>query len=395
MKRLLIILLTLAPGFAFAQTRKLNAISVLQKTMLKLEQLRNVSYHHTRETHYYADNYQNLMQADIYLDFTVGGPVGLRFQADEQKSSFVYDGKKTLRLNKEDLTIDSASATTFKSIQNNSYLYHSLAMLRRAIPLIIASDSLQKSITDTVISGKKYYNVRIEGERMYFQLLGDIDHYTAKDLKRPYYLLIDKKTFLPYQFIAKYVRGTDDRDFVTVTYSDINTKPEVPANTSWEYASYAGTYKPYLAPVKIPVVKPGTILSDFTLPAYSPTGTDSLSLYQYKGKLVLLDFWFKSCGPCMEAMPHYNELQNEFRKDGFELLTVNVEDPVADIKFFYDKHHPVYPMMYGGGKLWRGLGFTGCPSSVLLDRNGNVLEAIYGFNKEQLSKKITYLLKQD
>ena len=56
MKRLLIILLTLAPGFAFAQTRKLNAISVLQKTMLKLEQLRNVSYHHTRETHYYADN---------------------------------------------------------------------------------------------------------------------------------------------------------------------------------------------------------------------------------------------------------------------------------------------------------------------------------------------------
>jgi hypothetical protein len=52
-------------------------------------------------------------------------------------------------------------------------------------------------------------------------------------------------------------------------------------------------------------------------------------------------------------------------------------------------------MIYGGGKLWRSLGFTGCPSSVLLDRSGKVVEAIYGFNKEQLSKKISALLKQD
>ncbi|MES2328189.1 MAG: TlpA disulfide reductase family protein [Bacteroidota bacterium] len=395
MKRLFIILWTLSPALAFTQPGKPIAVSILQKTMARLAQLKKLSYHHTRETHYYADNYQNLMQADLYLDFTGSGPIGLQFQADEQKSSFVYDGKRTLRLDKENRTIDSSAATTMKSIQNNSYLYHSLAMLRRMLPLAIGNDSLQKTVSDTLVGNKQYYNVRIEGAGMYFTLLGDIDHYTAVDLKRPYYLLIDKKTFLPYQFISKYVRGTDDRDFVTVTYSSINTKPEAPANSSWEYASYADTYKPYVAPVKIPVVKPGTILTDFTLPAYSSTGTDSVSLNQYKGKLVLLDFWFKSCGPCMEAMPHYNELQTQFRMDGFELLTVNVEDPVADIKFFYDKHQPIYKMMYGGGKLWHSLGFTGCPSSVLLDRSGKVVEAIYGFNKEQLSKKITALLKQD
>jgi thiol-disulfide isomerase/thioredoxin len=151
----------------------------------------------------------------------------------------------------------------------------------------------------------------------------------------------------------------------------------------------------YVAPIKIPVVKPRTILPDFTLANYSTSGIDSVSFIQYKGKVVLVDFWFKSCSPCMEAMPHYNELQTQFRKDGFELLTVNVEDPVADIKFFYDKHQPIYKMMYGGGKLWHSLGFTGCLSSVLLDRNGKVEEAIYGFNKEQLSKKIMALLNQD
>lgn len=395
MKRSLILTLALLPGIVYTQTGIPDAITVLQKVQAKLELLKGVSYHHTRETHYYADNYENLMQADIYIDFSAPGPLGLRFQADEQKSAFVYDGKRTLRLDKENLTIDSASATTIRSIQNNSYLYHSLAMLRRTIPVIIANDSLQKSVTDTLINGKKYYNVRIEGPGMYFTLLGDIDHYTGADLRRPYFLLIDKRTFLPYKFIAKYLRGTDDRDFVTVTYGDINTKPVVPGAGSWEYSSYAATYRPYVAPVRIPIVKPGTVIADVTLPAYNPARIDSISLSHYKGKVVLLDFWFKSCGPCMEAMPHYNELQNEFKQDGFDLLTVNVEDPVADIKFFYEKYRPIFPMMYDGGKLWRSLGFTGCPSSVLLDRNGKVVEAIYGFNKEKLSKKISALLQQD
>jgi thiol-disulfide isomerase/thioredoxin len=395
MKKQLIISFFLLPGTAFTQASTTGAISVLQKVRAKLEKANIISYHHSRETHYYADNYTSQFEADLYIDFKGTGPLGLRFQADEQKAAFVYDGQRTLRLNKDDLTIDSASAISYRSIQNNSYLYHSLAMLRRAIPLIIVNDSLRKSVSDTVIKNKKYYNVRMEGNGMYFTLLGDIDHYTAKDLKRPYYLLIDKKTFLPYQFIAKYVRGIDDRDFVTVTYSDINTRPAAPPAISWEYASYADRYKPYVAPVKIPIVKPGTVLSDFTLPAYNPTRIDSMPLSRYKGKVVLLDFWFKSCGPCMEAMPHYNQLQNEFKKQGFELLTINVEDPVADIKYFYEKYFPVYHMMYGGGKLWRSLGFTGCPSSVLLDRNGKVVEVIYGFDKEEISKKITSLLKQD
>ena len=310
MKRLIILSLVAFPLFAFAQAGKPTAISVLQKVQVKLEQLKTVGYHQTRETHYYADNYYNLTEADLYLDFQGAGPINLRFQADEQKAAFVYDGKRTLRLNKEDLTIDSATATTLRSVQNNSYLYYSLAMLRRAMPIIISNDSLQKSMTDTLVDGKECYNVRIEGEKMYFQLLGDIDHYTAAGLKRPYYLLIDKKTLLPFRLITKFVRGADDRDFVAVTYSDIDTMPAVPGAGSWEYATYAGTYKPYVAPVKIPVVKPGTILADFTLPAYASSGIDSVSFSQYKGKVVLLDFWFKSCGPCMEAKPHYNEMQD-------------------------------------------------------------------------------------
>ena len=391
MKQLLVLTLVL-PILGFSQKKTVSAVDVLQKTQAKLESLRTVSYAHTRETQYFADNYQHSLKADMYIDFTASNALNLRFQAESDKTIFVYDGQYRLLLDKENQTIDSATASTFASMGNNSYLYHSLAMLRRMIPRTIASDSIRKSVSDTTIGKNSYYNVYMEGDGIYFSLLGDIQHHTTPQLRRPYYLLIDKKTLLPYQFISRSIRGADDRDYVTVTYSNIDTRANTPAPRSWTYASYADTYKPYVAPVKIPLIKRGAQAPAFTLPAYLPTGIDSVSLQQYAGKVVLLDFWFKSCGPCMEAMPHYNQLQQSFSKTDFALITVNVEDPVEDIKFFYNKHQPIYPMLYNGRELWRGLGFTGAPSAILIDRNGKVADVIWGFNKEVIEKKVKGLM---
>gem|GEM_PF-278923 len=378
---------------SMAQNRRQNqANAVLKKVQIKLESLRQASYRQTREIHYYADNYANLLKADLYIDFTAIGPLNLWFQADEGKSAFIYNGHSTLRLNKEEMTIDSATVATARGMQNNSYLYYSLAMLRNMLPLLITNDSFQKSVTDTVINKKHFYNVQLEAAYTYFQSLGSVEKFTKAGLRHPYYLLVDKTTYLPYQFISKTINGTDDRDFVSLTYTNINTQPEIPSSNSWMYTAYQDKYKPYQPPVKYPLVKPGTVLSNFTLPNYSSKGIDSISLNQYVGKVVLLDFWFKSCGPCMAAMPHYNDLQHQFKKDGFELLTINVEDPVADIQFFYNKFQPVYKMLFNGNKLWTSLGFIGCPSSVLIDKTGKVVQTFFGFNQDMISKKIEALL---
>ncbi len=209
------------------------------------------------------------------------------------------------------------------------------------------------------------------------------------NLQRPYYLVINKETYLPHSFISKYIRGSDDRDFLTVTYTAINTKPARPTAASWKYSSYAGSYMPFRPIKKIPLVKVGSQVAGFTLPNYTLAAIDSISLHQYAGKVVLLDFWFKSCGPCMAAMPHYNSLQNKFGGQAFQLLTVNIEDGESDMRFFYNKHQPAYKMLYKGGKLFKSLGLPGCPSLVLLDKNGNVLQVFTnGFEQELIEKKI-------
>ncbi|WP_176112955.1 TlpA family protein disulfide reductase [Sediminibacterium ginsengisoli] len=391
MKQLLVLTLAL-PLSVLAQKKSASAVEVLQKTLNKLESLKTVSYSQTRETRYFADNYQHTLKADMFIDFAASNALNLRFQAESDKTIFVYDGQYRLLIDKENQTIDSASAATFASMRNNSYLYHSLAMLRRMIPGTIANDSIRKSVSDTLIGKTTYYNVRMEGDGMYFALLGGMEYYKNAQLRRPYYLLIDKKTYLPYQFISKYIRGTDDRDYVTMTYSNMDTRANTPAPRGWSYAAYADTYKPYVAPAVIPLIKPGTQAPGFTLPAYLPAGIDSLSLQQYAGKVVLLEFWFKSCGPCMEAMPHYNELQQSFNKSDFALITINVEDPVEDIKFFYNKYQPVYPMLYNGRSFWQSVGFTGAPASLLIDRAGKVREVIRGFVKDDIEKKVKGLV---
>ena len=393
MKQWLTLFFSLFLSAAMAQDNQKEPVNkLLAKVKSKLESIHQISYRQTRETHYYADNYSNLFAAEMYLDFTAKGPLNLWFQASDNKSAFIYNGSTTMRINKEDMTIDSAAAATAKSLQNNSYLYNSIVMLRNTIPSLMANDSFQKTLSDTMIEKKAYYTISFEAPKTYFGLLGDVEHFTMAGLRRPYLLLVDKKTMLPYQLISKIIRGTDDRDFVTVTYSAINTKPEKPEQNSWTYAAYQSKYKPYIPPVKIPLVKPGSTLARFTLPNYTSSGIDSVYSSQLSGKIVLLDFWFKSCGPCMDAMPHYNDLQKQFKKDGFELLTINVEDPVTDVAFFYKKYNPVYKMMYNGNKLWASLGFTGCPSSVLIDRNGKIVQSFFGFDEAVIGKKIKELV---
>lgn len=371
-----------------------NAVAVLTKTKEQLDRLSVVRYRQTRETKYYGDNYYSLFTVELFIERIKNSPIGLRLQASEGNSFFIYDGQRTIRLKKDAMTIDSATVKTAKQLEGNSYLSHSLANLRYFLPLVMQDDSTQKSMSDTLIGGQSFYCVKMERSNRYYDGFYAMEPFDVASLRRPYYLVIDKKTFLPYQFITKYIRGNDDRDFITITFDQINTTPALPADSSWSYAAYAGRYQPFRPAEKKPLVKAGDLISDFTLADYRPAAIDSVSLHQYAGKLVLLDFWFKSCGPCMAAMPHYNSLQNKYGKDGFQLLTINIEDGEEDMKFFYNKYQPSYKMLFKGNVLFEKLGLSACPSSVLLDRTGRVTEVFKGFDNELIEKKISALIAQ-
>ena len=108
---------------------------------------------------------------------------------------------------------------------------------------------------------------------------------------------------------------------------------------------------------------------DFTLPA---VGGKSLSLSQYKGQVVMINFWATWCGPCRQEMPLLDAMYKKYKGMGFTLIGVNVEpDPKAAEKFLQSL--PVsFPVAFDAdSKVSKLYNVQGMPSTVIVDRKGN------------------------
>jgi thiol-disulfide isomerase/thioredoxin len=104
----------------------------------------------------------------------------------------------------------------------------------------------------------------------------------------------------------------------------------------------------------------------------SRAGQD-VSLAQYKGQVVMINFWASWCGPCRQEMPLLESIYKKYNKMGFTLLGVNVE-PDSQAANAWLKATPVsFPILYDKeSKVSKLYDVAGMPSTVIIDRNGNL-----------------------
>jgi peroxiredoxin len=109
---------------------------------------------------------------------------------------------------------------------------------------------------------------------------------------------------------------------------------------------------------------------DFTLTA---RGGKTVSLSQFKGQVVMINFWATWCGPCRQEMPLLESIHKKYSKMGFTMLGVNVEpDPQAAEKWLTET--PVsFPVLFDTkSEVSRLYNVAGMPSTVIVDRKGMV-----------------------
>ena len=116
-------------------------------------------------------------------------------------------------------------------------------------------------------------------------------------------------------------------------------------------------------------------------------GGDPVRLEDYRGKVVLLDFWASWCGPCRQSLPALERMRTDYAARGFEVLAVNVDEQPADALDFLKRYAVTYPVVQDSrGVLAELYDVKGMPSSYLIDQRGVVRVVHRGFRKKDLPR---------
>lgn len=121
----------------------------------------------------------------------------------------------------------------------------------------------------------------------------------------------------------------------------------------------------------------GQVAPDFALK--SSTG-ENLRLSEYRGNVVMINFWATWCGPCRQEMPLLDELYTRYERVGFSLLGVNIDDDSRRAMQMIEDLGVSFPVLFDArkevSKLYQ---VEAMPVTVLVDREGNVRHVHHGY----------------
>lgn len=119
-------------------------------------------------------------------------------------------------------------------------------------------------------------------------------------------------------------------------------------------------------------------------------------LEDYKGKVVLLNFWATWCGPCKFEIPWFIEFQKTYKDRGFTVIGVSLDDEGWEVvKPYLEAKQVNYPVVVGSEEVDQKYGgIEALPTSFLIDREGRIAATHVGLvSKQQYEQDITQLLQ--
>jgi peroxiredoxin len=132
--------------------------------------------------------------------------------------------------------------------------------------------------------------------------------------------------------------------------------------------------------------------ADFTLKAVQDGKEYSLS--QFKGKVVLVNFFTFFCGPCRQEMPHLSQMHQELKGQGFQTLGIGLSSTPDQLKQLVTQLNLAYPVLEGNDAVSKAYGGVELvPLTFIIDKQGNIAHIILGArSKEDFEKMIKPLL---
>ncbi len=126
---------------------------------------------------------------------------------------------------------------------------------------------------------------------------------------------------------------------------------------------------------------PGWVLTDLS--------GKPVDFSQYKGQVVLIDFWATWCGPCRMSIPHLKELYSEYKDDGFTVIGVSLDQQGPGVvRPFVAQQKIEYPIVMGNQQIVQDFGgIRGIPTAFVISQDGKIYRKYVGLRPRQTYEK--------
>lgn len=357
-------------------------VTIFQNTIDKLESYKNFSFQYVyKQKEEFGDTLIN-EQKFIFLKKPENKEIGYFFRHE-----FKYNGMKVPTLDlysgKDQTSIFSSDSTYQKSNQQamtfNQSLLGQLAWIKTFLNK--NSSKLIRS-QDTIVNACKSYHLIINVK----------DTIINKDHLYVYrHLFIDKATGLPLRILNR-VRTADFSKEVANYYTEenyFNYQLERDAINAAYFAAPAGFHPVKEKPIEqTSLLAPGTLAPEWTL---YDTDDRKTSLSEFKNKIILLDFFFVGCVPCIQSLASLDNLQKKYENKNFVILSLSTRDSKKLVKEFKESQHIKNKMYPDGGDVANLYRAHGAPTFYLLDKEGKILSVVEGYSND-FENKISGLI---
>ena len=388
-----------------------TAEDVLRKSYQKCQSIQEGHYEMTQKMKYMSHNDTTLSRYTCDFkklpDDTVYGKAFNSFEeysVSEWSRHYLYTRNEYVSFDDSTGTLMPCDlwAKDIIAVRHNRKFYTPLTN-KSSYPLRTNED-----LDDENIFGKDYtYSLsetQLDGKPCYLvDILGPVDDepdsiFGHKCIRYEINLWIDKKDYMPLQYSIAFddVQQQDTMyqyeecrlvDFRPVADAYRLTLESIPAKVTLK------DYEPYNAPEPLPEGSPAPDWSLATL-----TG-DTIRLADLKGKVVMLDFFYKSCAPCCAALPVLQSLHEKYKDKGFMMIGIDpIDDPVKDeMADFLAKRDITYTVLFAERELSSTYRIAGYPTMYFLDREGKIAKMHRGYGKgmeEELEADLVKLLEK-
>ncbi|MCM4174326.1 TlpA family protein disulfide reductase [Arenibacter sp. TNZ] len=327
----------------------------------------------------------------VFFDFTNSNNSTPKYHMASDESELIYDGKRHIStlVNEKVILIDDTPNA-------NNPLMLTLYGVKKFLPEMMMNENIEfVRKQDTLLNGQKLYVFDITFKGGYI----DWGNFVLKNVsaaETEYTLMIGMSDYLPRKMImdngptGRMSRTYDSFDF------DYNQDDSV-----WSGALFPKDYskmtwaeyrekKNKMQSLKVRSTESKMVqdIKQWKLPNLEDNSMVDFS--KLKGNVILLEFWFKNCGPCVQAVPKLNAIHEKYKDGKFQLFGIEFREdfPQENLMAYVEKIKIAYPTLYKGGSLAATYEVTAAPTFILINKKGDVIFAESGFNEKEIIKLI-------